>query len=96
VLFGIQLVVAGIFQFVAAFGHGRGERRDPGAAGAARRAVVHRRLYALRHIVITIATLGLLLGIFWVVNGAVETFAALSHRPMPGRGWTIVMACSAW
>jgi uncharacterized membrane protein HdeD (DUF308 family) len=53
-------------------------------------------LYALRHIVITIATLGLLLGIFWVVNGAVETFAALSHRPMPGRGWTIVMACSAW
>jgi uncharacterized membrane protein HdeD (DUF308 family) len=40
---------------------------------------------------VTIAALALLLGIFWIVNGAVETFAALSHRGMQGRGWTIFM-----
>jgi uncharacterized membrane protein HdeD (DUF308 family) len=48
-------------------------------------------LYALRHILVTIATLALLLGIFWIVNGTIEVFTALSHRQMPGRGWTIFM-----
>jgi len=48
-------------------------------------------LYAPRHILVTIATLALLLGIFWIVNGAIEVFTALSHRRMPGRGWTIPM-----
>jgi uncharacterized membrane protein HdeD (DUF308 family) len=48
-------------------------------------------LYALRNILVTIAALALLLGIFWIVNGAVEAFTALSHRGMQGRGWTIFM-----
>jgi uncharacterized membrane protein HdeD (DUF308 family) len=48
-------------------------------------------LYALRHILLTIASLALLLGIFWIVNGAVETFTGLSHRGMQGRAWTVVM-----
>ena len=34
-----------------------------------------------------ITLLALLLGIFWVVSGAVELFAALSHRQMAHRGW---------
>jgi uncharacterized membrane protein HdeD (DUF308 family) len=29
--------------------------------------------------------------IFWVVNGAVELFAALSHREMSHRGWMSVL-----
>jgi uncharacterized membrane protein HdeD (DUF308 family) len=48
-------------------------------------------LYALRHILVTVAALALLLGIFWIVNGTVEVFTALSHRGMPGRGWTVFM-----
>jgi uncharacterized membrane protein HdeD (DUF308 family) len=47
--------------------------------------------YALRNVLVTIAALALLLGIFWIVNGAVEAFTALSHRGMQGRGWTIFM-----
>jgi uncharacterized membrane protein HdeD (DUF308 family) len=91
VLFGIQLVVAGIFRFVAAFAteDESGATRVLLALLGVLSLIVG--LYALRHILITIATLALLLGIFWVVNGAVETFAALSHRTMPGRGWTILM-----
>jgi uncharacterized membrane protein HdeD (DUF308 family) len=33
----------------------------------------------------------LLLGIFWIVSGAVELFTAPSHRQMPHRGWNAVM-----
>jgi uncharacterized membrane protein HdeD (DUF308 family) len=48
-------------------------------------------------VLLTIAALALLLGIFWIVNGAVEVFAALSHRGMQGRGWTIFMGLlSVW
>jgi uncharacterized membrane protein HdeD (DUF308 family) len=91
VLFGIQLVVAGIFRFVAALA------ADEESGGA--RALLALLgvlsfivgLYALRNVLVTIAALALLLGIYWIVNGAVETFAALSHKGMHGRGWTIFM-----
>jgi uncharacterized membrane protein HdeD (DUF308 family) len=91
VLFGVQLVVAGIFRFVAALAAGEEDtgRRVLLALLGVLSFIVG--LYALRHILITIAALALLLGIFWIVNGAVETFTALSHRGMQGRGWTIFM-----
>ena len=91
VLFGIQLVVAGIFRFVAAFASDdeTGGTRVLLALLGVLSFIVG--LYALRHVLLTIAALALLLGIFWIVNGAVETFAALSHRAMRGRGWTIFM-----
>jgi uncharacterized membrane protein HdeD (DUF308 family) len=91
VLFGIQLVVAGIFRFVAALAsddESGGTRVLLALLGVLSFIV---GLYALRHILITVAALALLLGIFWIVNGAVETFTALSHRGMQGRGWTIFM-----
>jgi uncharacterized membrane protein HdeD (DUF308 family) len=85
VLFGLQLVVAGIYRFVAAF-------TADDESGATRVLLALLRvlsfivgLYALRHLLVTIAALALLLGIFWIVNGAVEVFAALSHRGMQGR-----------
>jgi len=91
VLFGIQLVVAGIFRFVAALASDdeSGATRVLLALLGVLSFIIG--LYALRHILITIAALALLLGIFWIVNGAVETFTALSHRGMQGRGWTIFM-----
>jgi uncharacterized membrane protein HdeD (DUF308 family) len=91
VLFGLQLVVAGIFRFVAAFASDdeRGGTRVLLALLGVLSFIVG--LYALRHILVTVAALALLLGIFWIVNGTVETFAALSHRGMRGRGWTIFM-----
>jgi uncharacterized membrane protein HdeD (DUF308 family) len=91
VLFGIQLVVAGIFRFVAALAvdEASGATRVLLALLGVLSFIIG--LYALRHILLTIAALALLLGIFWIVNGAVETFTALSHRGMQGRGWTVFM-----
>lgn len=91
VLFGIQLIVSGIFRFVAALAADE-------LAGGARVLLallgvlsVIVGLWAVRHVLLTLLALVVLLGIFWVVNGAIEVFAALSHRGMADRGWTVVM-----
>ena len=94
VLFGLQLVVAGIFRFVAALAtddESGGTRVLLALLGVLSFIV---GLYALRNILVTIAALALLLGIFRIVNGAVEAFTALSHRGMQGRGWTIFVGLS--
>jgi uncharacterized membrane protein HdeD (DUF308 family) len=34
--------------------------------------------------------LALFLGIYWIVDGVVETFTAIGHAELPGRGWVLV------
>ncbi len=91
VLFGIQLIVTGIFRFVSAFASGdlTGGTRVLLAVLGVLSLIIG--LYAVRHVLITLIALALLLGIFWTVNGVVELFTALSHREMSGRGWTGLM-----
>ena len=90
VLFGIELIVEGIFQFVAAFAAGEsGGMRVLYAILGVLSFVIG--LYALRHIYVTVAALALLLGIYWIVYGVMELFGGLSGRGMSGRGWTIAM-----
>jgi uncharacterized membrane protein HdeD (DUF308 family) len=91
VLFGIELVVAGIFRFVAAIAshdESGGTRVLYALLGVLSFIV---GLYAVRHVLVSLAALAIVLGIFWIVNGAIEVFAAISYREMPGRGWTIAM-----
>jgi uncharacterized membrane protein HdeD (DUF308 family) len=90
VLFGFQLVVLGIFRFVAAFGPQltAGARILYALLGVLSLII---GLYALRHVLITLLALGLLLGIFWVANGTVELFTALSHREVGHRVWMSVL-----
>ena len=91
VLFGIQLIVMGIFRFAAAFATDdlTGGTRVLYALLGVLSLIIG--LYAVRHILITLLALALLLGIFWIVSGAVELFTAVSHREMPSRGWTALM-----
>jgi uncharacterized membrane protein HdeD (DUF308 family) len=91
VLFGLQLLVAGVFRFVGAIaseGEGSGTRVLLALLGVLSFIA---GLYALRHLLVTIVALALILGIFWIVNGAVEIFAALSDDMLPSRSWTMVM-----
>ena len=91
VLFGIQLLVAGVFRFVgaiAAEGEGGGTRVLLALLGVL---CFIAGLYALRHLLVTILALALILGIFWIVNGCVEVFTALSDDTLPSRGWTVFM-----
>jgi uncharacterized membrane protein HdeD (DUF308 family) len=91
VLFGIQLVIMGIFRFVAAFAAGDvgGGTRVLYALLGVLSLIIG--LYALRHVLITLLALALLLGIFWIVSGAVELFNALAHSEVQHRGWLIFM-----
>lgn len=91
VLFGIQLIVTGIFRFAAAFATDdlTGGTRVLLAVLGVLSLIIG--LYAVRHVLITLLALALLLGIFWIVSGAVELFTALSHRGMQSRGWTATM-----
>jgi uncharacterized membrane protein HdeD (DUF308 family) len=41
-------------------------------------------LYAVRHVLITLLALALLLGIFWIINGAAELFMGVVP---PGKPW---------
>lgn len=91
VLFGIQLIVMGIFRFAAAFASDDltgGTRALLAVLGVLSLII---GLYAVRHVLITLLALALLLGIFWIVSGAVELFTAISHREMQNRGWNAVM-----
>jgi uncharacterized membrane protein HdeD (DUF308 family) len=88
VLFGIQLVVAGLFQFVGAFASSdlTGGVRVLNAVLGLLAFVVG--LYAVRHVLVSVVALALLLGIFWVINGFVEIFGALANRESTHRAWT--------
>src|SRR6202790_599934 len=74
VLFGIQLIVTGIFRFVAAFASDdlTGGTRVLLAVLGVFSLIIG--LYAVRHILVTLIALALLLGIFWIISGAVELF----------------------
>lgn len=91
VLFGIQLIISGIFRFVAALASSdlTGGTRVMLALLGVLSIIIG--LWAVRHAVITLVALAVFLGIFWVVNGLIDIFAAVSHREMPDRGWSVVM-----
>lgn len=90
IVFGAQLVVAGIYRLVAAFAaeESGGTRVLLALLGVLSLII---GLYAVRHVLLTIVALALLLGIFWVAQGVVEIFTALSTREVAGRGWRVAM-----
>jgi len=91
VLFGIQLVITGIFRFVLAFTEpirGAGIRVLYAVIGLLSLIV---GVWAIRHADLTVLVLAVLLGIFWIVNGVFEIYAALSEHALPHRGWTGAM-----
>jgi uncharacterized membrane protein HdeD (DUF308 family) len=91
VLFGIQLIISGIFRFVSALASEdlTGGTRVLLALLGVLSVIIG--LWAVRHALVTLLALAVFLGIFWVVNGVIDIFSALSHREMPNRGWAIAM-----
>lgn len=88
VVFGAQLITTGVFRLVGSAslgepGTARGLTAILGVVG------LLLGLYALRHVLITVLALGLLLGIYWIVDGFTAVFAAADHPGLPGRGWAV-------
>lgn len=86
VLFGIQILVSGIFSFINAFA------ADESGGARALNAVLGLLgivigLYAIRHILVSVVALALLIGIYWVAYGITEIYRAISQPERPHRGW---------
>lgn len=86
ILFGIQILVSGIFSFINAFaadesGGMRVWNVILGLLG------ILIGLYAIRHIIVSVVALALLIGIYWVAYGIAQIYTAIAHRDAPHRGW---------
>jgi uncharacterized membrane protein HdeD (DUF308 family) len=89
VLFGLYLVLSGIFRLVAAFAvpADRGWFRVLMVILGVLSLVVG--VYLLRHPGFSLLVLALTLGLFWMAHGVVELFGAIGHEELPGRGWAV-------
>ncbi|MBV8301530.1 MAG: DUF308 domain-containing protein [Candidatus Dormibacteraeota bacterium] len=90
VAFGMYLIVSGVFHFVNAFS-------VPSETGWLRALfallsamAVAAGVYLLAHPILSLLTLTLVVGFFWILGGMLETMIGCSYRGLPHRGWTIV------
>ncbi|MGW0626008.1 HdeD family acid-resistance protein [Streptomyces sp. NPDC002758] len=90
VLFGVYLLVSGVFQLVSAFGtHKATSLRVLAFISGALSIVLG--LFCFRGPMQSILLLALWIGIGWLIRGITQTLAALSDSSMPARGWQIFL-----
>jgi uncharacterized membrane protein HdeD (DUF308 family) len=90
ILFGIYLLISGIFQLVSAFGtHKATSLRVLAFISGALSIVLG--LFCFRGPMQSILLLALWIGIGWLIRGITQTLAAASDRNMPARGWQIFL-----
>lgn len=89
VIFAIQVIVSGIYRLVTAIVSQDAEGGRALMAVLGVLSIVIGILF-LRHPFQTIAAMVLLVGLFWIISGLLETIHAISTSGMSGRGWAIV------
>jgi uncharacterized membrane protein HdeD (DUF308 family) len=86
VLLGILMIVSGIFHLIRAFTRTDSRRVWPGIAGLL---LVVIGVVLIRHLNLTVALMGLVVGVTWIVQGVSALAAGLSIGSREGRGWWI-------
>ncbi|MER5520103.1 HdeD family acid-resistance protein [Streptomyces sp. NPDC002763] len=90
VLFGIYLLISGIFQLVAAFGtHKTTSLRVLAFISGALSILLG--LFCFRGPLESILLLALWIGIGWLIRGITQTIAAVHDPGMPARGWMVFL-----
>ncbi|MFJ6085413.1 HdeD family acid-resistance protein [Streptomyces sp. NPDC092369] len=90
VLFGLYLVISGIFQLAAAFGtHKSTSLRVLAFISGALSILLG--LFCFRGPMQSILLLALWIGIGWLIRGITQTLAAASDQYMPARGWQVFL-----
>jgi uncharacterized membrane protein HdeD (DUF308 family) len=90
VLFGLYLVISGIFQLAAAFGtHKSTALRVLAFISGALSILLG--LFCFRGPMQSILLLALWIGIGWLIRGITQTLAAASDQHMPARGWQVFL-----
>jgi uncharacterized membrane protein HdeD (DUF308 family) len=90
VLFGVYLLISGVFQLVAAFGTHKTTALRVLAFISGTLSILL-GLFCLRRPMRSILLLALWIGIGWLIRGITQTLAAASDRSMPARGWHITL-----
>jgi uncharacterized membrane protein HdeD (DUF308 family) len=86
VLLGILLIVSGIFHLIRVFGRGEERRIWLGIAGVL---LIVIGVVLIRHIHLTAAILGLMIGVVWIVQGLAWLMSGVSGRTVTGPGWWV-------
>ncbi|WP_327667072.1 HdeD family acid-resistance protein [Streptomyces sp. NBC_00485] len=90
VLFGLYLLVSGIFQLVSAFGtHRTTSLRVLAFISGALSIMLG--LFCFRGPMQSILLLALWIGIGWLIRGITQTLAGVHDAAMPARGWQILL-----
>lgn len=90
VIFGIYLVVSGVFQLAGAFGsHVPGSLRAVGFVSGALSLLLG--LICFRGATESTLLLALWIGFGWLVQGIMLAVMAISHDGMPARGWQVFL-----
>ena len=88
VLFGIQLLVMGVYRLVLSFAVGEQNRLLSVFLGVLSFIV---GVLVLRNVTETVGILAVILGIYWIAHGVVEFVMAVSDSQYPQRGFSIFM-----
>lgn len=86
VLIGLLLIVSGIFHLVRVFGSRESHRLWLSISGLL---LVVIGVVMIRHLHLTVALVGLVIGISWIVQGLAALAGGLSGGSREGRGWWI-------
>ncbi|GLX49736.1 membrane protein [Streptomyces hygroscopicus subsp. hygroscopicus] len=90
VLFGLYLLVSGVFQLIAAFGTHQATSLRVLAFISGTLSILL-GLLCFRGPMQSILLLALWIGIGWLIRGVTQTMAAISDPRMPARGWQILL-----
>ncbi len=86
VLIGILMILSGIFHLVRVFGRDESHRVWLGVAGLL---FIVIGVVLIRHLHLTVALIGLFVGITWVVQGVTALIGGITGGAREGRGWWI-------
>jgi uncharacterized membrane protein HdeD (DUF308 family) len=86
VLLGLLMIISGIFHLIRVFGSGESHRVWLGIAGLL---LIVIGVVLIRHLHLTVAIIGLIIGISWIVQGLAALAGGMSVGSGEGRGWWI-------
>jgi len=86
VLFGLLMIVSGLFHLIRVFGDNEAHRVWMGISGLL---LVVIGVVLLRHLHLSVALIGLIIGISWIVQGVTALIVSFSGGSREGRGWWI-------
>jgi uncharacterized membrane protein HdeD (DUF308 family) len=86
VLLGLLMIISGLFHVIRMFGSGESHRVWLGISGLL---LIVLGVVLIRHLHLTVAIIGLIIGISWIVQGLSALAGGLAVGSREGRGWWI-------